>query len=218
MVKKASKKDEKVEKLEKLEGGFNLYVNGAHRANEKYTPRHTTVKSTENRKNFNFKPNISSNERSKKFSNLFFDQNDRSKSAPSVVTRKKWSTSSFTIKTTDGYEIKINAPNAMKPQISKSDITANNRLKMSNDNEFNYSEDFESDSENESEENLNSNNKNKANEKQEESLIESVKFSDISDIEDNSSDESIKQKTSCNNKKFVLDLSPNDIKVIFKGY
>ena len=97
------KKDKKEEELEKLEGGFNLYVNGAHKKNAKYTPRLTTAKSSIN----------SSSSSNKNFSKLNLESLNSSRSpstTPAVTTRKKWSNSSFIFKTSDGCEIKINSP------------------------------------------------------------------------------------------------------------
>ena len=217
----ANKKDEKVEKLEKLEGGFSLYVNGAHKSSEKYTPRHTTASktSTDKKKNFDFTPRI--HIRKNPVDNLkqlaFLEKKDRSQSAPNKPNRKKWSDNSnmsFTIKTTDGYEIKINAPNEYKPRISKSDATP---IKKSHDYEYCYSDDFESDSDSEEQKNKIEQNKIKG-------ILQSVKFSDDSDLEVDSDNEVCQIKPESNvksAKNLFVKLSNKDIKVwakVFKLY
>lgn len=219
-----SKKDEKVEKLEKLERGFNCYVNGTHQTSQKYIPRYTTstkssgysssVSSTDRKPNM-IRPRVTP--RSNMFSNnlkdieLLMGQNSqRCQSAP---TRKKWSNDSFTIKTNDGYEIKINAPGATRPKFTQSDNTEqnkddNNKKKDKTKRksgskcgggkatELNYSEDFESDDDSEVEEVIEENKE----------LIESVQFSEESDSE-------AEQDQASSNRKLQVRLSSNDIKV-----
>lgn len=194
-------------------------MNGAHKTTERYTPRHTTAKSssssTDKKYNFNFKPRI--HVRKNPLDNLreleLLANKDRAQSAPS--SRKKWthSNSSLTIKTTDGYEIKINAPNFYKHETSKSDITSDkkNIKHQSNDCEYYYSDDFESESESDTDdkkktENASSNKKD---------LIQSVQFSDLSDEEsDEEANKPVKTNVNNKNKRISLRLSQNDIKVI----
>lgn len=192
----ATKKNENEEKKEKLEDGFSIYVNGAHRKSEKYTPRYTVTKSSDSAKKIvNFNPNV----HVVKQSNYNDLRNTEKNSYPKSngfekKERKKWGNSSFIIKTIDGYEIKINAPNSNVDPISKLEP-----VKSENEN-VGYSDDFESDSECENE-NLchDENNLSKKNR----FLIQSVKFSDTSDSEDEKSTK----------KKIVFDLSRKEIKV-----
>jgi hypothetical protein len=226
-----NKKDEKEEKLEKLEGGFNCYVNGAHKTSARYTPRHTTAKSssTSDKKSF-VKTRITP--RSNIFDNIReleqMSNKDRCQSAPSNNPgRKKWSNDSFTIKTNDGYEIKINAPNATRPQFSKSDSTCTKITphKKNKKGELKYSDDFESESD--LEETLkketvrkeaqesDADNKDKQNSR---NLIQSVKFSDVSDdsdIEEKKGPVVSKSKSNQNQEnKLELKLSSNMINLL----
>lgn len=197
IIKMATKKNEQEEKKEKLEDGFSIYVNGAHKKNEKYTPRYTVTKSSDsNKKMVNFSPNVhvvkhsNYNDLRNNKQNLCSNSNTCDKKE-----RKKWGNSSFIIKTMEGYEIKINAPNSNEDPISKPE-----KIKNENDNENDcYSDDFESDSECENENLSHNDNKLKRNK----NLIQSVRFSDTSDSEDENT----------NKKKFVVDLSSKEIKV-----
>ena len=191
------KKDKKEEELEKLESGFNTYVNGAHKKNEKYTPRYTITKASSTN-------NSSASSSSKYFSNSKFNlpinleslctsRNSSANVTPAPTSRKKWGNSSFIFKTTDGCEIKISSPNHYKKQDSEPKKTV---YSNETSNECEYSDDFESDDD------TNANSRNKSSN---ENLIETVKFS--SDEEDT---------TEINNKKnFVFKLTKNDIKVKF---
>lgn len=198
-MKMASRKDEKDEKIEKLEDGFSIYVNGAHKKNEKYTPRYTVTKSSDSsKKNVNFNPNVHTVKQSN-YNELKFNKYESSSKSNffEKKERKKWGNSSFIIKTMEGYEIKINTPNSNMEPISKSE-PANSP----NEN-LNYSEDFESDSECENEhQSLNSQRVSKRNK----NLIQSVKFSDSSESDDD---------ISKNEKNIVYDLSHKEIKVKF---
>ena len=240
-MKIANKKDKNEEKLEKLELGFNTYVNGAHKTAEKYTPRHTTSKSSlgSSDKNYNFclKPRI--HVRKNPIDNLrqleFLANKDRAKSASTETARKKWSNTSFTIKTSDGYDIKINAPNscrknhvsnldmnnskitATKKKIKKLAKKTSNSEKItnnSNDCEYYYSDDFISDDSISSD----CDESNIKNDKFNQDLIQSVKFSDVSDDDNMSSGNENEGKLELknkekNNKKISLKLSTNDVKV-----
>ncbi len=225
-----NKKDEKEEKLEKLEGGFNCYVNGAHKTSVRYTPRHTTAKSSASSDKKSFvKTRITP--RSNIFDNIReleqLANKNRCQSAPSNNPgRKKWSNDSFTIKTNDGYEIKINAPNATRPQFSKSDSTYTKitSTKQNKKGELKYSDDFESESD--LEETLKKETVKKTQESDTEkekpdtkNLIQSVKFSDVSDdsdVENNKSPILTKKQLNQNNKenKIELKLSSNIINLL----
>ncbi len=214
IIKMAKKKGEKEEKLEKLEGGFSLYVNGAHKSSEKYTPRHTTASksSTDKKTNFqHFTPRI--HVRKNPLENLkelaFLNNKDRSQSAPNKPVRKKWgdnSNNSFTIKTIDGYEIKINAPNEFKSHMTKSDTTSNANKNKSHDCEYYYSDDFESESDTDEKKNAN---------KEEKCILQSVKFSDDSDLDENLIEKPTQTspKELVENKKIFLKLTNKDVKV-----
>jgi hypothetical protein len=228
IIKSTAKKDKNEEKLEKLEEGFSLYVNGAHKTSEKFTPRHTITKSND-KKNF-FKPRI--HYRKNQIDNSEFlnalTNREKSQSAPAMPTRKKWSNSSFTIKTADGYEIKINAPNNSKQNVSKSDIPNTNTPKKKNcvkgkriQSEFYYSDDFENESD------LDQNDKSFKKEMNDvgqedqtgtdenrKCLIKSVRFSDNSD-ESEIEEEIDANKGNENNKKLFLKLTSRDVKVLF---
>jgi hypothetical protein len=221
----ANKKGEKEEKLEKLEGGFSLYVNGAHKSSEKYTPRHTTASktSTDKKSNFHFTPRI--HVRKNPLDNLkelaFISNKDRAQSAPNKPVRKKWGdTPSFTIKTVDGYEIKINAPNEFKSPMSKSSNTANSNKNKSHDCEYYYSDDFESESGGEDEEDEVEEMDEEKKSKEPKCILQSVKFSDDSDLEDNVNvDKRTMQSNSESNnknKKIFLKLTNRDIKVSWR--
>lgn len=97
--------------MKKLEAGFCVYINGAHRKKERYALRHTIAKSVDKNKNQkcqeHFKPQVR-------------------------TSRKKWAESSFTIKTSDGFMIKINAPN--NENTYKTENTTN--LESNEDNNF----------------------------------------------------------------------------------
>ena len=207
----SNKKDKKEEQLEKLEGGFSLYTNGAHQPKERYIPRHTTAKSSSSSKRSqHFVPRMHKNNPLLDLKALQDEQQQvkqRVSSGPSNVTsRKKWSNTSFTIKTTDGCEIKINAPNHYQSSNDKTNKKSDNSV-HSNDCEYYYSDDFESDSDNEI----------RVTKSDSKNLIESVRFSDQSDREDSSSDdnEPKPQPDRSRNKKnqMVLRLSQNDVKV-----
>ena len=210
-MKLSNKKDKKEEQLEKLEGGFSLYTNGAHQPKERYIPRHTTAKSSSSSKRSqHFVPRMHKNNPLLDLKVLQEEQQlkQRASSAKSnVTTRKKWSNTSFTIKTTDGCEIKINAPNHFQSSNDKTNKKSDNSV-HSNDCEYYYSDDFESDSDNEQIRVTKSESKN---------LIESVRFSDQSDREDSSSSDDDEPKTkpdrTRNKNQMVLQLSQNDIKV-----
>jgi hypothetical protein len=239
-----NKKDEKEEKLEKLEGGFNCYVNGAHKSSARYTPRHTTAaksSSSTDKRSF-VKSRVTP--RSNIFDNIRdleqLTNKDRCQSAPSTENtgggggggRKKWSNDSFTIKTNDGYEIKINAPNATRSHISKSDTTYS-KVKAASGKTGNkkhdtrYSEDFESESDREEEtirkvaggkvtvsekEDKESESANRRN------LIQSVKFSDVSDESDSEETKSSAKVASVakstQDMKMEFRLSSHDIKLL----
>jgi len=228
IIKSTTKKDKNEEKLEKLEGGFSLYVNGAHKTSEKFTPRHTITKSND-KKNF-FKPRI--HHRKNQIENTEFlnalTNRDGSQSTPAMPTRKKWSNSSFTIKTADGYEIKINAPQQnMKQNVSKSDVTNTNTTPKKKNflkgkrtqSEFYYSDDFENESESEENDKLFEKQSNDVEQEDQTTtdenkkcLIKSVKFSDISD-ESEIEEEIDANKPKENSKKLFLKLTSHDVKV-----
>jgi len=202
------KKDEKEEYLEKLEAGFNVYVNGAHKKNEKYTPRYTahsgkqssTNNSSASSKCFNFPLNFESlcSSRSTMTSRA------ASTAAVTNTSRKKWSNSSFIFKTSDGCEIKINSPNHYVPAVNNR--KHNETTKTSNQsNECDYSDDFETDDDN----NNNNNNDNK-----EKNLIETVKFSD-QESDDDDGDSFPDKIDESSKKKFIFKLTRNDVKVNF---
>ncbi|RNA37185.1 hypothetical protein BpHYR1_036635 [Brachionus plicatilis] len=197
IMKMASKKDQKEEKMEKLEDGFSIYVNGAHKKNEKYTPRYTVTKSSESsKKNVNFNPNVHMVTHSNYNQLRANHYNTSSKSnAFETKERKKWGNSSFIIKTTEGYEIKINAPNSKLEPISKSEP-----VKCPSDNLY-YSDDFESESESENKDSCQKVNGPSS----DTNLIQTVKFSDSEDSED----EIFKT-----DKNIVVDLSRREIKTL----
>lgn len=88
----AHKKDAKSEKLKRLEAGFCVYINGAHRKKERYALRHTNLKSNDQ--------------------NKFQECDNQTIGCSSKTIRKQWANSSFNIKTSDGYIIKINGPDS----------------------------------------------------------------------------------------------------------
>jgi hypothetical protein len=188
------KKDKKEEELEKLETGFNTYVNGAHKKNEKYTPRYTITKtssatnSCSSRHFTNSKFNIPIN-----LESLCSSRNSSANVTPATTSRKKWGNSSFIFKTTDGCEIKISSPNHYKKNDSEPKKTLNSNETITS-NECEYSDDFESD------EDTNANKKKIL----DENLIETVKFS---------SDEEDTTEITSNKKNFVFKLTKNDVKV-----
>ncbi len=282
-MKLANKKDENKEKLEKLELGFNTYVNGAHKTSEKFTPRHTTSSAASNDKKNSFCLRPRLHVRKNPLENLRGlellanqQQKERTiKSAPAErSTRKQWSNASFTIKTSDGYEIKINAPDSMRKNpvttkqnnnklttpttprakavsTTKKVVSSKNKKKLdkfanSNDCEYYYSDDFETDdsnnddsdisehiedddqdeiedefvdmdskvknNDNNSQDSIQSNNQSEVSNHE---LIQSVRFSDDSDDDENIKKKQEKMpKRKEHIKKFSLKLSNNDVKVI----
>lgn len=190
-----TKKDKRQMELEKLEGGFSLFTNGAHQTKEKYTPRHTTAsKSTANsKKSYHFTPRVNKTQNNPLLRYLEQEEQREQNNSDKTSTRKKWSNSSFTLKTTDGCQIKINGPNRYdKPSIK---IKKNDNHMFSNDY---YSDDFESESDDERD-------------GKDKHLIESVQFSDFSESD---SDE---VKESKSNQGLIFNISKNDVKVI-KAY
>lgn len=234
----ATQKDKKDEKLEKLEGGFSLYVNGAHRKSEKYTPRITVNKSAsgdqQKRFNLNLKSSKSNLSRLENLNNIEFlfgksHEKSTNKAANGGENRKKWSRCSFILKTDDGCEIKINGPakaNKHTKPVSKSDITSTTKTKNkspANHDDLHYSDDFESDTDdfepnvNKSETIVNDSSNSQISE--DKNLIETVKFSDVSS--DDSIDEEIEEENknmhtngkNTQEKKIVYHLNKSDIKV-----
>ena len=214
------KKDKKEEELEKLESGFKLYTNGAHKPAEKFTPRYTTAKSSSEKRSFNFIPELFGGELKsfRELSESNGGKTDRVNSAPNAKIRKKWSHTSFTIKTDEGYQIKINGPNC--DQACKSDTGSKNQKECHyieldfkrNDSDNYYSDDFESCSESEEDTKAQSE-KDEINDKK---LIETVQFSDDSDVEEiKEMPVGKKSRETNNNKKgqIVCELSKKDIKV-----
>lgn len=193
------KKDKKEEELEKLETGFNTYVNGAHKKNEKYTPRYTITKtssatnSCSSRHFTNSKFNIPIN-----LESLCSSRNSSANVTPATTSRKKWGNSSFIFKTTDGCEIKISSPNHYKKNDSEPKKTLNSNETITS-NECEYSDDFESD------EDTNANKKKTL----DENLIETVKFS---------SDEEDTTEITSNKKNFVFKLTKNDVKLLRQSF
>lgn len=206
-----------------------MYVNGAHKGPERFTPRYT-ITNTRNRYNnknnipITFVPKL----HIRKQHDSFDENNDenRCKSAPSNK-RKQWGNSSITIKTMDGVNIKLCAP--VK---SHSSANSTNNLKS----EDYYSDDFETDSEedknvNTFQFNINKNSESKIDEKNLHKepaeigdLIKSVKFSDESSSASTLSTDDELEKIKKNNNhnknkdqnKKCLKLSRADIKVSFK--
>ena len=140
IIKLASKKNENEEKLERLEDGFSTYVNGAHKKNEHYKPRHTTSRPSSSAGDK--KSTLAINPRTR---NLIRNTAQQHLSSPSrsplellakehnnaaaagATRRKKWSKSntSFIIKTSDGIDIKINANSASATTAGAASKTSN---------------------------------------------------------------------------------------------
>ncbi len=131
-----NEKDQKDKELDNLEGGFNLYVNGAHKTPEKYTPRHL-VAATKTPKNV---PKLDLNYvlALDKSVGATSERNACLKSVPNT-RRKHWGNSSVIIKTMDGCKIKLSSKNKYNFNSNETDSFEFNE---------NYSDDFDSDSSN----------------------------------------------------------------------
>ncbi len=186
----SNQKDKRQEELEKLENGFNLFTNGAHQGKEKYTPRYTTAakSSLNSKKSQQFAtPRTSRTNTSASPLLRHFEKQQQQQQHTSANSRKKWANSSFTIKTTDGCQIKIHAPNHYE---SKGE-SSNNRM-LSNDCTEYYSDDFESD---------------ESEVEADKGLIESVMFSDDDDDDDD-------DEAAVKSKRFVFHLSREEAKLV----
>ena len=223
-MKLSNRKDKETEQKEKLEGGFSLYMNGAHKK-EKFMPRHTVAKDSRKKKAFNFAPHLlpSPNDlEALRAMNQAQESNSNSNTTTTERGRKKWNSnmSSITIKTQDGANIKIKPNNSEStgatPRIS-------NDSRDSQSNEFmqfdpqHYSYDFESDSMSEQEDGHDKIEEEIADEKAskdnadsksnvKKSLIEEVKFSDESDLEEEDLDDDNDEDEKCSTIKFQKPL------------
>ena len=196
MSKMLNEKDPKEVELSQKESGFNLYVNGAHRPPERLLPRNLiSSSSSKNKKQLtNFTPNFIPKLHIRKDNNKNKEE-DRCKSAPGNK-RKQWLMSSITIKTMDGFDIKLCAPGSVTERTN-------------NKNAEHYSDDFITDSSDD--EFKASGLKNNCNDPSS-NLIKSVKFSSSnSSIE--SDEDSSQQKRFQKTKKKCLKLSKADVKV-----
>ena len=195
-MKLSSRKDKETEQKEKLEGGFSLYMNGAHKK-EKFTPRHTVAKDGGRKKRmFNFAPHLMpavNDLEALKAMSQAQESNSNSNSTPSTVRgRKKWNSnmSSITIKTQDGANIKIK-PNNSTESTTETPRVSNDSHDDSRSTEFlqfdpdHYSYDFESDESSDIEEEIGEDIAVAGQQSDvKKSLIEDVKFSDLSDDEE----------------------------------
>ncbi|CAF0846451.1 unnamed protein product [Brachionus calyciflorus] len=152
--------------LEKLEAGFNIYFNGAHRQIERPTPRYSIIKSND-RKYLHSKLN-----------------SDKTNKPESKRNRKKWANSSFTIKTADGFKIKINAP-----------TTINNNEAENSDETHKKDED----------ESLTNTENNASNTK-----TESEKSKELGDDDSDSGEE----EPEVEKKKIIVELTPKNARVL----
>lgn len=193
--------------MERLENGFNLFTNGAHQSKEKFTPRYTTAtkSSVNSKKSQHFTPRKNS-----KRSSLLKYFEEKQVQEPFRFTetahndRKRWENNSFCIKTTEGCQIKINAPNRYEKNLVS---TFKGKETNEHINSY-YSYDFESESEDESKNDDISDKKLDNKKTSNKNLIESVLFSDCSENEGKDNLHNPKKK-----KDFVLQLTTNDVQV-----
>lgn len=193
--------------MERLENGFNLFTNGAHQSKEKFTPRYTTAtkSSLNSKKSQHFTPRKNSKSSLLLRYNEEKQEQERFHSTETTHNdRKRWENASFCIKTTDGCQIKINAPNRYEKN-----LVSTFKGKETNEptNPY-YSYDFESESEDEFKNGDISDKKLDNKKTSNKNLIESVLFSDCSDNEEKYSLHNPKKK-----KNFVLQLTMNDVQV-----
>lgn len=177
--------------MKKLEGGFSLYVNGAHKQQEKFTPRHVVSSAKSKPNEMNLVPKLHLRAVKKE------EEENRSKSAQ-TNRRKQWNNCSITIKTNDGMNIRLSAPKSTNASFK----CYSERASSSTKTEDFYSDDFESDSSIEE----------TIKRVKDSKLIESVKFSDsVSSL--SSLDEKCNENVNKPKRRKCFELSIDDVKV-----